>query len=193
MAGKKNATTKRDDRRTDKVTRRGFIAAFGAASAAAVLPAGTAGARDMTEYEQIRERVALALRQRFAASEFRGWTDEDSRAMETSGRGEYTPPIWKLEKACARLVRNLGEAFAVLEESPHAAAGWQYFEVNGELRSRHVNGKKPATAAEIMLDEARGKAGYALAHDVLLIARERGWYRPATGEEPSTAELRSAA
>lgn len=148
----------------------------------------------MNEYEEIRDRVANELRPKFEAGELRGWIESDHVKMEEEEhRRDFEPPLWRLEAECAKRLRSNAEAFVVLLHSPFAGTGWEQFEMDYGLRQQHHSGKRKASPQAVMLAETRGKAGVALARDLLLIARTRRWYRPARGEEPTTAELRRAA
>ncbi len=139
-------------------------------------------------YRAAVERIATALEPKFRSGELRGWIDSDDVKMdEEEKRRGFEPPLWRLEDECARRLRSTEEAFAVLLNAPFAGQGWTEYEQNYPLRARRSDKER------ILHAEARGKAGVALARDVLLIARTRGWYRATRGEEPSTAELRRAA
>ncbi len=133
-------------------------------------------------YAAAVERIAKALEPKFRAGDLRGWIDDDDKA-----RG--LPPLWRLEDECAKRLRSTEEAFAVLLNAPFAGRGWTEYE-QSLLR---LERRRYPDKACILHAEARGKAGVALARDVLLIARTRGWYRATRGEEPSTAKLLRAA
>lgn len=143
-----------------------------------------------TSYEEIRDRIAAQLEPLFRAGKLRGWLDGVDTDMGRVPK-KSTPPLWRLDDECAKRVRGLSEAFTVLLACPFAAHGWIHYEMNYPLReAKKEIHRTAADEARILRTEACGKAGVALARDVLLMAREGRWYRPRRGEEPTMAELR---
>jgi hypothetical protein len=170
----------------NKMGRREVLGAGALALGAALLPrsAGAAQAAS-SEYAATLERIAAALRPGFESGEYRGWTDEDDELDNHLPRTGYDPPLWKLERECARLIGDARTAAVVLFGSPNAADGWFRFEMDHELRAQIFpvdDEYDPADLAEVFRIEMCGKAGLALSCDVLQVARARGWYKPAPSE-----------
>jgi hypothetical protein len=170
------------------VSRRGFIAAFGAATAAAALPAGAAAgpaaparwadAKGLipalrAAYAAELERFAERLRPRFESGELRGFTDDD---MEREfGDRSWVAPLWKLEKLCAA---HFGLEVATTEVDDCSTT------YEGDAEAAHLvllASPSRAETADCYYHECH-HASAAVTADVLRIARERGWYRPTQDE-----------
>ncbi len=183
------------------VSRRGLLQAGAAAALGAVLMPRTSIAHEPVagalpqEYRAVLDRVATTLRPGFESGEYRGWNDDDSDRMDTAHRRhdpDYVPPEWRLEKECARQIADPKTAMTVLVCSLHAPYGWHTYEMNHDLREQAgvVDGRyDPVDVARVFHAELCGKAGVAMARDVLEIALERKWYMPDPSERPTAADL----
>jgi hypothetical protein len=156
--------------------RRGFLAALGALTAAGALPRAAAAepvrssapfdvyrAAWRAAYLEVLEQLAETLRAGFESGELYAFRDAPGRGDD---RGR-----WRVEDACSRYfglgtngdweAAAAGTARMLLVASPRA-------DVTGDGGDVH-----PCD-----------HAGEAVAWDVIVIARERGWYTPTPGEAP---------
>jgi hypothetical protein len=168
--------------KTNGVSRRGFIGAVGAATAAAALPVGALAvgtAKRTNDRHGVMEppadalealrayyvaavaAVAAELRPRFESGELHGWREEDSRGMDDDRKG-FAPSPWRVEGECGeRFVRgSMQRAYLVLAVSPS-----------------EVETFDGACA------DPRYHAAQAMAWDVIRFARAQGWTALAQGED----------
>ncbi len=115
--------------------------------------------------------IAIVLRPRFESGELRGWADGDGDRIG-QGKRRWTPPMWRVEAACGRFfVRSQGAAMVVLQYASRRA-----------LQVDPFYWKDPGGGVSLY-----GAAVTAMAYDVVLYARARGWSRPIPTEESPPA------
>jgi hypothetical protein len=192
MAEKKN--TQQGDNGT---TRRGFIGAIGAAAAAAAAPGVAFGAgapRPLAWPEALAEwpgafnelaerfrplyrrevaRLAEELRPRFESGELRAFEDEDLE----DGESGATSPMWRIEA-------EAGEHFRLVKRdgSGRCAAG-EVYEGAGHIASLILVVSPSTFYVGDDWSHVAYRANAAAMWDVILHARERGWYTPSPDEE----------
>ncbi len=169
------------NQKSSMTTRRGFFGAVGVVTAAAALPrvAGAAprGGRDVRShlaamraaYLTQVDGIAEELRPRFQAGELHAFTETD-----------FGPDaaMYEIERACA--------AALGLEVTRTPAADGEWFD--GDEPAAHL--VLAASRFGPAVTEGGGSTSYhpcydaatAAAWDVIMLARERGWYVPAANE-----------
>ena len=169
--------------KNETVSRRGFIGAIGAATAAAALPsaalatistwpnAASTLAFHRAEYLAEVERFALALRPRFAAGELRAFASGDDERFP-GDRWLREHPMHVLEGLC-------GEHFGC--RATRVAFAYYTGPVGPSLMLLAVSPHGEATEGDWC--HVSQWAQEAAAWDVLTVARKRGFYTMAPGEE----------
>lgn len=168
------------------VTRRDFLAAVGVGAAALAVPAGAVaaesgagtGGRLPWLAEQARaayvaevEMLAERLRPRFESGELRGMRDEDLE----DDHGALSP-MWEVGQ-------EAGEYFRLVKRGPPGSIRGGEFYEGAEQAAHLVLLASPSTP---YVDNQGLYVAYeaqeAAMWDVILIARERGWYTPGPTE-----------
>jgi hypothetical protein len=171
-------------------TRRGFIAAFGAALAASALPlaarGGSGGRETLARWQETHlpslralylaevVRFAEELRPRFASGEIRGFTDADGERIEREPH--WDPPLFELENLCEERFR--------LDVDRYGEEAY--------LNAYLIRCVSPSEGQTFDAQPVAGQAAVAVSRDVLAAARARGFYAPAEDEDPTLDETRWA-
>ena len=189
---------KRTNEKTNEVSRRGFIGAIGAATAAAALPVGALAASPLTWPETLAAwpeafrglverfrplyvaevaRLAATLRPRFESGELHAMTDD-----ELEDDAGAMAPIWRVQAAA-------GEHFGLVR------AGGREGRSSGVEREERICDGAGHVAHMILavsrsapfMDEGWDHVAYqaneAAMWDVVLHARAAGWYTPGPTEQ----------
>jgi hypothetical protein len=176
-------------------SRRGFIAACGAAVAASALPKAVLGAprRDdscgretLARWQEAQlpglralylaevVRFAEEIRPRFESGEFRGFTDADSERIERER--DWDPPLFELENLCEQRFR--------LDVDRYGEEAY--------LNAYLIRCVSPSEGQTFDAQPIAGQAAIAVSRDVLAVARARGFCASTPDEDPSLDETRWA-
>ncbi len=118
------------------------------------------------------ERFGETLRSKFESGKLRGMTDSEFEA-----KGAYKrSPLHHLETLC-------GRHFGLASKDGKLVETYEAFQTAYLIRS--------VSTGEVATEDAQpvvGQAITAVMHDVLALAKARGWWRPRPGEMPTPYE-----
>jgi hypothetical protein len=175
-------------------TRRGFLAAVGAVTAASAIPAvalavsarRSSGRETLAGWQEAQlpglralylaevVRFAEELRPRFASGELRGFTDADGERIEREPH--WDPPLFELENLCEERFR--------LDVDRYGEEAY--------LNAYLIRCVSPSEGQTFDAQPVAGQAAIAVSRDVLAVARARGFCASTPDEDPSLDETRWA-
>jgi hypothetical protein len=173
---------------TSNVSRRGFLAAIGAAGALPLFPALAqqpgpgrwAEAADINvaalraAYHAEIARLSATLRPRFESGELRAYRDGDDEGV-FRGTGAADSPHWEVERICAK-------HFGLEVKRDVLDNGDEVFQGDGGAAYLVLAASPRAECTEDAFYHACHHAQTAAAWDVIMYARSARWYTPAANE-----------